>query len=114
MRIPGLVAAISCLTLAASVAQKAVPAPSPLRLPMSTVFQGESKFYAILAKAERENWRKLPLGERTVRVAPEMAGTPYVNFTLEVYDRIEKFVAHVDQRFNRLELKLDELRSSRE
>ena len=32
----------------------------------------------------------------------------------EVDDRIEKFVAHVDQRFNRLELKLDELRSSRE
>jgi len=31
----------------------------------------------------------------------------------EVDDRIEKFVAHVDQRFNRLELKLDELRSSR-
>jgi len=31
----------------------------------------------------------------------------------EVDDRIEKFVAHVDQRFNRLEFKLDELRSSR-
>ena len=31
----------------------------------------------------------------------------------EVDDRIEKFVAHVDQRFNRLELKLDELRGSR-
>jgi hypothetical protein len=31
----------------------------------------------------------------------------------EVDDRIEKFVAHVDQRFNRLEIKLDELRSSR-
>jgi hypothetical protein len=28
----------------------------------------------------------------------------------EVDDRIEKFVAHVDQRFNRLEEKLDELR----
>jgi hypothetical protein len=32
----------------------------------------------------------------------------------EVDDRIEKFVAHVDQRFNRLEIKLDELRSTRE
>jgi hypothetical protein len=32
----------------------------------------------------------------------------------EVDDRIEKFVAHVDQRFNRLEVKLDEIRSSRE
>jgi hypothetical protein len=27
----------------------------------------------------------------------------------EVDDRIEKFVAHVDQRFNRLEEKIDEL-----
>lgn len=27
----------------------------------------------------------------------------------EVDDRIEKFVAHVDQRFNRLEAKIDEL-----
>jgi hypothetical protein len=32
----------------------------------------------------------------------------------EVDDRIEKFVAHVDQRFNRLEAKLDEIRSVRE
>ena len=28
----------------------------------------------------------------------------------EVDDRIEKFVAHVDQRFNRLEIKLDEIK----
>lgn len=28
----------------------------------------------------------------------------------EVDDRFDKFVSHVDQRFNRLEVKLDELR----
>ena len=28
----------------------------------------------------------------------------------EVDDRFDKFVSHVDQRFNRLELKLDEIR----
>jgi hypothetical protein len=28
----------------------------------------------------------------------------------EVDDRFDKFLSHVDQRFNRLELKLDELR----
>jgi hypothetical protein len=28
----------------------------------------------------------------------------------EVDDRIDKFVSHVDQRFNRLEAKLDEIR----
>lgn len=70
-------------------AQKPVPPSSSPRLPLSTVFQGEAKFYAIVAKAERENWRNLPLGERTIRVAREMVGTPYVHYSLEVDDRIE-------------------------
>lgn len=30
----------------------------------------------------------------------------------EVDDRFDKFVSHVDQRFNRLEVKLDELRKA--
>lgn len=66
----------------------APPASAP-RLPMGTVFKGESKFHAVVAKAEREGWRKMPIGERTVRVAREMVGTPYVNYSLEVDDRIE-------------------------
>ncbi len=69
--------------------QTPVPPLNPPRLPLSVVFQGESKFQAIIAKAERENWRKLPLGERTIRAAREMIGTPYVNYTLEVHDTIE-------------------------
>lgn len=92
----------SALTLAAvcslattAHAQKAPPAGSKPRLPMGTVFKGDSKFYAIVAKAERENWRKLPLGERTIRVAREMIGTPYVNYTLEVDDRIESPVVNL-------------------
>lgn len=76
-------------------AQKPVPPPSPLRLPLITVFQGESKFQAIIAKAERENWRKLPLNERTARVARELIGVPYVNYTLEVDDKIESPVANL-------------------
>jgi hypothetical protein len=83
------------LLCSSAMAQKPVPAPSPVRLPIHTVFQGESKFHAIVAKAERENWRALPLGERTVRVAREMLGTQYVNFTLEVDDRIESPVANL-------------------
>lgn len=59
------------------------------RLPMSVVFKGESKFHAIVAKAERENWRGLPIGDRTVRVARELTGTPYVNYSLEVDNHIE-------------------------
>ena len=70
-------------------AQQAVPAPCPQRLPLDTIFKGETKFQAIVAKAERENWRNLPLGQRTIRVAREMIGTPYVNYSLEVDDRIE-------------------------
>lgn len=74
--------------------QAAVPSPSPPRLALSTVFKGESKFHAIVAKAEREKWRKLPIGERTARIAREMAGVPYVNYTLEVDDKIESPVVN--------------------
>jgi hypothetical protein len=76
-------------------AQAPVPSPSAPRLPLATVFQGESKFHAIVAKAERENWRNLPLGERTIRVGREMVGTPYVNYTLEVDDSIESPVVNL-------------------
>ncbi len=71
-----------------------VTPPSRPRLPMSTVFKGESKFHAMVAKAERENWRRLPLGQRTVKAAREMVGTPYVNYTLEVDDHIESPVVN--------------------
>jgi hypothetical protein len=63
--------------------------PEKIRLPLSTVFKGEAKFHAIIAKAERENWRGLPIGERTTRIAREMIGTPYLNYTLEVDNHIE-------------------------
>jgi Protein of unknown function (DUF1460) len=76
-------------------AQRQVPPPSNPRLPLATVFQGEAKFHAIVAKAERENWRNLPLGERTIRVGREMVGTPYVNYTLEVDDSIESPVVNL-------------------
>ena len=71
-----------------AVAQK-VGSPCPLRLPLDTVFKGEAKFHALVAKAERENWRALPLPQRTIRAAREMVGTPYVNYSLEIDDRIE-------------------------
>jgi hypothetical protein len=75
--------------------QHRVSSPSPPRLPMSTVFKGEAKFQAIVAKAEREAWRKLPIGERTARVAREMVGVAYVNYTLEVDDKIESPVVNL-------------------
>lgn len=58
-------------------------------LPESVVFVGKDRFQALLAKGQRENWRALPIGDRTVRVGLALVGTPYKNFTLELHDRIE-------------------------
>ena len=91
----GLLLVITVFPYQGAFAQKPVPPPSNPRLPLPTVFQGDSKFHAIVAKAERENWRNLPLGERTIRVARELVGTPYVNYTLEVDDRTESPVANL-------------------
>lgn len=90
----GILAAAFSLFVTAASAQKTPPPASAPRLPLDTVFKGESKFHAIVAKAERQNWRRLPLGERTVMIAREMLGTPYVNYTLEVDDRIESPVVN--------------------
>lgn len=94
LRILGLIALLGTF-ITGAMAQQPVPPPSAPRLRMNTVFQGESKFHAIVAKAERENWRKLPLSERTIRAAREMIGIPYVNYTLEVDDRIESPVVNL-------------------
>lgn len=93
-RFMSILAVAFSLVVATASAQKAPPPASAPRLPLDTVFKGESKFQAIVAKAERQNWRKLPLGERTVMVARELVGTPYVNYTLEVDDRIESPVVN--------------------
>ena len=82
------------IPVSTSAAMHSVTPPSPLRLPKKTVFKGESKFQALVAQAERENWRALPLGQRTVRAARAMVGVPYVNYTLEVDDRIENPVVN--------------------
>ncbi len=95
VKVAVMLAAILGFSSPLSMAQKPVPPSSPPRLPLSVVFQGESKFHAIVAKAERENWRNLPLSERTVRVAREMVGVPYVNYTLEVHDDIESPVVNL-------------------
>ncbi len=58
-------------------------------LPFETVFKGRDVFDRLVARAQRENWRALPLGERTVRVAQAMVGTPFKAFTLEIDDRVE-------------------------
>ena len=58
-------------------------------LPYATVFKGESEFKQLVQKAVSENWRSLPLGERTVAIGEALLGTPYVNYTLEIDDHTE-------------------------
>jgi hypothetical protein len=58
-------------------------------LPLSTVFRGQSRFYALVAEAEQQNWRALPIGERIVAIGKSLLGTRYVNYTLEIDDHVE-------------------------
>ena len=80
----------------ASAAAHSVTPPSRIRLPMSTIFKGQSKFDALVSQAEREDWRSLPLGARTVRAAKAMTGTPYINYSLEVDNHIENPVVNLN------------------
>ena len=61
----------------------------PPRLPWATVFKGEKKFNELCAQARRGNWSAKPIGERTTAFGKAMCGIPYVNYTLEIDDRIE-------------------------
>ena len=58
-------------------------------LPYEKVFKGQSEFQHLVQQAANENWRSLPLGERTVTVGKALLGTPYVNYTLEIDDHTE-------------------------
>jgi hypothetical protein len=43
----------------------------------------------MVARALKEDWVKLPMGERVARFGLGLVGTPYVGYTLEIDDRIE-------------------------
>lgn len=57
--------------------------PSPVR------FIGEDVLDRIAAKARREGWARLPIGERMGKIGQELVGTPYVAFTLETEEPVE-------------------------
>src|ERR1041384_1007419 len=59
------------------------------QLPFSTVFKGRDRFDSLVAKAKQENWKALPIGERTAAVGRALVGTRYKSFTLEIDNRIE-------------------------
>src|SRR5256885_5372058 len=66
-----------------------VPANAESRLPFSTVFKGRDKFDSLVAKAKSENWKSLPIGERTATVGRALVGMRYKSFTLEIDNHIE-------------------------
>lgn len=72
---------------AAAIAFVGCILPANASLPFETVFKGRSKFDALLAKADE--WKDLPIGERTAAVGKAITGTPYKHYTLEIHDRIE-------------------------
>jgi hypothetical protein len=58
-------------------------------LPESVLFVGPTKYQALVNRGLSENWKELPVGERTTKVGLALLGTPYKNYTLELDDRIE-------------------------
>src|SRR5213082_1916740 len=58
-------------------------------LPMRTVFKGQDRFEQLLVRAKAENWKSLPIGQRTAAVGQTMVGTPYRSYTLEIDNRVE-------------------------
>src|SRR2546428_3357436 len=59
------------------------------RLPFERVFKGQDQFNRLVAKAKEQNWKSLPIGERTAAVGQALLGTRYKHFTLEIDNRIE-------------------------
>lgn len=58
-------------------------------LPMSTTFKGREIFDRLVQQAQQNNWRTLPIGERTAAVGQAMVGTRYKGYTLEIDNRVE-------------------------
>ncbi len=65
----------------ASVAMPALQAPASSA--EQAPFIGEAVFAKILAKANSENWKRLPIGELMAKIAMEFEGTPYKAATLD-------------------------------
>jgi hypothetical protein len=65
-------------------------------LPFETVFQGRATFDRLVKEAQAENWRALPIGERTAAIGHALVGTRYKSYTLEIDDRVEAVSANLN------------------
>ncbi|MBU3664327.1 MAG: DUF1460 domain-containing protein [Chthoniobacterales bacterium] len=77
-----LLASLSLLFFCSSLAAAA-------GLPLEKTFVGPAKFHQLMKRGYDAGWGALPLGERVNKFALALQGTPYVNYTLELHDRIE-------------------------
>src|SRR5438128_5315392 len=59
------------------------------RLPFKTVFKGQDQFNRLVSLAKSNDWKSLPIGERTAVVGQALTGTRYKSYTLEIDNRIE-------------------------
>jgi N-acetylmuramoyl-L-alanine amidase-like len=79
---PGILISILAIAICATTR-------GAVTLPMRTVFKGQDRFEQLVVRAKSENWKALPIGERTAAVGQAMVGTPYRSFTLEIDNRVE-------------------------
>jgi hypothetical protein len=66
------------------------------QLPLSTAFRGSDRFDRLVALAKANDWKSLPIGERTAAVGRALVGTRYKSFTLEIDNRIEAPSANIN------------------
>src|SRR5947209_12905574 len=59
------------------------------RLPFNTVFRGQDQFNRLVSLAKTNDWKSLPIGQRTAAIGQALVGTRYKHFTLEIDNRIE-------------------------
>ena len=59
------------------------------RLPFKTLFKGQDQFNRLVGLAKENDWKSLPIGQRTAAVGQSLLGTRYKSYTLEIDNRIE-------------------------
>jgi hypothetical protein len=59
------------------------------RLPFKTIFKGRDQFDQLVSLSKSNDWKSLPIGQRTAAVGQALLGTRYKHFTLEIDNRIE-------------------------
>src|SRR5437870_861454 len=79
---PGILISILAIAICATTR-------GAVTLPMRTVFKGQDRFQQLVVRAKAENWKALPIGQRTAAVGQAMVGTPYRSLTLEIDNRVE-------------------------